>query len=37
MTFFVTGESHSGDLGGLAGADATCQRLATEVGAGDST
>ena len=35
MTFFVTGEPHSGDLGGLAGADATCQRLATEVGAGD--
>ena len=36
MTFFVTGEPHSGDLGGLAGADATCQRLATEVGAGGS-
>ncbi len=37
MTFFVTGESHSGDLGGLVGADATCQRLAAEAGAGDST
>jgi hypothetical protein len=36
MTFFVTGESHSGDLGGLEGADATCQGLATEVGAGDN-
>ena len=29
MTFFVTSTSHSGDLGGLAGADAECQRLAT--------
>ena len=37
MTFFVTGETHSGNLGGLAGADAICQRLATEVGAGDRT
>ena len=37
MTFFVTSEPHSGDLGGLTGADATCQRLATEVGAGDHT
>ena len=37
MTFFVTSEPHSGDLGGLAGADATCQRLATSVGAGDRT
>jgi len=37
MTFFVTSEPHSGDLGGLVGADATCQRLATEVGAGDHT
>jgi hypothetical protein len=34
MTFFVTGEAHSGDLAGLAGADATCQRLAAAVGAG---
>ena len=37
MTFFVTSEPHSGDLGGLDGADATCQRLATSVGAGDRT
>ena len=37
MTFFVTGESHSGNLGGLAGADSICQRLATEAGAGDRT
>ncbi len=37
MTFFVTGETHSGNLGGLAGADAICQRLATDVGAGDHT
>ena len=35
MTFFVTGEAHSGDLGGLAGAEAICQRLAAEAGAGD--
>jgi hypothetical protein len=37
MTFFVTSEAHSGDLGGLAGADAICQRLAAAVGAGDHT
>ena len=37
MTFFVTSESHSGDLGGLAGADAECQRLATAAGAGSHT
>jgi len=37
MTFFITGETHSGDLGGLVGADATCQRLATEAGAGTHT
>ena len=37
MTFFVTGETHSGNLGGLAGADATCQRLATAAGAGNHT
>ena len=37
MTFFVTSESHSGDLGGLAGADAECQRLATAAGAGGHT
>jgi hypothetical protein len=37
MTFFVTGESHSGDLGGLDGADAICQGLAADVGAGGHT
>lgn len=35
MSFFVTSETHSGNLGGLAGADAICQRLAGAVGAGD--
>ncbi|MDG2088371.1 MAG: hypothetical protein P8J68_06500 [Arenicellaceae bacterium] len=37
MTFFVTSETHSGDLGGLEGPDVICQRLATEVDAGDYT
>lgn len=39
MTFFVTsaGIGKGGDLGGLVGADAHCQRLATAVGAGDRT
>jgi hypothetical protein len=39
MTFFVTsvGIGKGGDLGGLAGADAHCQRLATAVGAGGKT
>ena len=37
MSFFVTGETHSGNLGGLAGADAICQRLAAAVGAGNRT
>ena len=39
MTFFVTsnGPGNGGDLGGLAGADAHCQMLAEEVGAGDRT
>jgi hypothetical protein len=37
MTFFVTGETHSGNLGGLAGADAICQRLAAAAGAGSRT
>lgn len=39
MTFFVTsvGSGKGGDLGGLAGADAHCQSLAAEVGAGDRT
>ena len=35
LSFFVTSEtSTTGNLGGLAGADATCQRLATAVGQG---
>src|SRR5262245_29032532 len=35
MTFFVTStRSATGNLGGLGGADATCQRLATAVNAG---
>lgn len=33
MTFFVTSEQSGGDLGGLAGADATCERLAEAAGA----
>ena len=39
MTFFVTSVSpgKGGDLGGLDGADAHCQRLATAVGAGNKT
>ena len=38
MTFFVTSEaSVTGDLGGLSGADAKCQRLATSVGSGART
>ncbi len=37
MSFFVTSEAHSGDLGGLAGADASCQRLARAAGSGDRT
>jgi hypothetical protein len=37
MTFFVTGETHSGNLGGLAGADAICQRLAAAAGAENRT
>jgi hypothetical protein len=38
-TFFVTsrGPGRGGDLGGLAGADAHCQMLATTEGAGDHT
>ena len=37
MTFFVTSEpiGDGGNLGGLAGADAHCQKLATAVGAGN--
>jgi hypothetical protein len=37
MTFFVTSQTNNGDLGGLAGADAICQELATVVGAGEYT
>jgi hypothetical protein len=39
MSFFVTsaGSGKGGDLGGLAGADAICQRLATAAGAGAKT
>lgn len=39
MTFFVTSEpiGDGGNLGGLAGADAHCQALATAVGAGGRT
>jgi hypothetical protein len=39
MTFFVTseGSGKGGDLGGLAGADAHCQTLATAAGAGGKT
>ena len=39
MTFFITsaGAGSGANLGGLAGADAHCQKLATAVGAGDKT
>ena len=39
MSFFVTsvGVGNGADLGGLAGADAHCQKLATAVGAGNRT
>jgi hypothetical protein len=38
MSFFVTSTtSVTGNLGGLAGADATCQRLAAAAGAGNRT
>lgn len=39
MSFFVTsvGGGNGANLGGLAGADAHCQKLATAVGAGDKT
>src|SRR5262245_49881587 len=38
MTFFVSSAtSVTGNLGGLSGADATCQRLATAVGQGSKT
>ena len=35
--FVATASDSGGDLGGLAGADGTCQALAEEVGAGDRT
>jgi len=39
MSFFVTskGSGKGGDLGGLKGADALCQQLATSAGAGNRT
>ena len=39
MTFFVSsvGSGKGADLGGLAGADAICQKLATDAGAGSLT
>jgi hypothetical protein len=37
LGFFVTSTMHNGNLGGLAGADAECQRLAAAVGAGNRT
>lgn len=39
LSFFVTSEGvgNGADLGGLAGADAHCQKLATAVGAGNKT
>jgi hypothetical protein len=39
MSFFIssTGSGKGADLGGLAGADALCQRLATSAGAGAKT
>lgn len=37
LSFFVTSTTQDGNLGGLAGADAICDQLATAVGAGDKT
>ena len=39
MSFFISsgGSGKGGDLGGLAGADATCQKLAAAAGAGNKT
>jgi hypothetical protein len=39
MSFFITstGPGRGGDLGGLAGADQHCQKLATAAGAGNKT
>jgi len=37
MTFFVTSTTQNGNLGGLEGADAICQKLASAAGAGQHT
>jgi hypothetical protein len=37
MSFFVTSTSQGGNLGGLVGADATCQRLGAAAGQGNRT
>lgn len=37
LGFFVSSTKHDGNLGGLSGADAICQTLATDAGAGDKT
>lgn len=37
LGFFVTSTTHSGNLGGLAGADAECQRLGAAAGADNRT
>ncbi len=37
MSFFITSRTGSGDLGGLTGADAICQSLASAAGAGSKT
>jgi hypothetical protein len=37
LSFFVTSTTHDGNLGGLAGADAICDTLATAAGAGNRT
>lgn len=37
LSFFVTSSTQSGDLGGLKGADATCQSLAEAAGVGHRT
>src|SRR4051812_8163150 len=39
MSFFITSTNpgNGGDLGGLAGADAYCKKLATAAGAGNKT
>jgi hypothetical protein len=37
LGFFVTSSTQDGNLGGLDGADAICQSLADDVGAGDRT